>query len=91
VKAPIADLADFAALDPFFRIIEQGLNGLAELSRKNTEHKVAATYLAGQVAIVAGAGRGLGRSHAELLAVRGPAGASVRSGTTYTRQRCRAL
>jgi len=29
VKAPIANLADFAALDPFFRIIEQGLNGLA--------------------------------------------------------------
>jgi ketosteroid isomerase-like protein len=29
VKAPIADLADFAALDPFFRIIEQGLNGFA--------------------------------------------------------------
>jgi len=28
VKAPIADLADFAALDPFFRIIEQGLTGL---------------------------------------------------------------
>jgi uncharacterized protein len=29
VKAPIANLADFAALDPFFRIIEQGLAGLA--------------------------------------------------------------
>jgi ketosteroid isomerase-like protein len=29
VKAPIADLADFAALDPFFRIIEKGLDGLA--------------------------------------------------------------
>jgi uncharacterized protein len=29
VKAPIAGLADFAALDPFFRIIEQGLDGLA--------------------------------------------------------------
>ena len=29
MKAPIADLADFAALDPFFRIIEQGLDGLA--------------------------------------------------------------
>jgi len=29
VKTPIADLADFAALDPFFRIIEQGLEGLA--------------------------------------------------------------
>jgi uncharacterized protein len=29
VKAPIANLADFAALDPFFRIIEQGLDGLA--------------------------------------------------------------
>jgi uncharacterized protein len=28
-KTPIADLADFAALDPFFRIIEQGLDGLA--------------------------------------------------------------
>ena len=30
VKAPIADLADFAALDPFFRIIEQGLTGLVQ-------------------------------------------------------------
>ena len=29
VKAPIANLADFTALDPFFRIIEQGLGGLA--------------------------------------------------------------
>jgi uncharacterized protein len=29
VKALIANLADFAALDPFFRIIEQGLDGLA--------------------------------------------------------------
>jgi uncharacterized protein len=29
VKVPIANLADFAALDPFFRIIEQGLDGLA--------------------------------------------------------------
>ena len=29
LKTPIADLADFAALDPFFRIIEQGLDGLA--------------------------------------------------------------
>jgi hypothetical protein len=29
VNAPIASLADFAALDPFFRIIEQGLDGLA--------------------------------------------------------------
>jgi len=29
VKAPIANLADFATLDPFFRIIEQGLDGLA--------------------------------------------------------------
>jgi hypothetical protein len=29
VKAPIADLADFAALAPFFRIIEKGLEGLA--------------------------------------------------------------
>jgi hypothetical protein len=28
VKAPIANLADFATLDPFFRIIEQGLDGL---------------------------------------------------------------
>jgi hypothetical protein len=28
VTAPIADLADFAALDPFFRIIEQGLEVL---------------------------------------------------------------
>ncbi|MFD9667885.1 nuclear transport factor 2 family protein [Rhodococcus sp. NPDC059968] len=28
MKAPIADLADFAALEPFFRIIEQGLHGL---------------------------------------------------------------
>jgi hypothetical protein len=24
VKAPVASLADFAALDPFFRIIEKG-------------------------------------------------------------------
>src|SRR5258708_15803898 len=30
VKAPMANLADFAALDPFFRIIEQGLDGLVE-------------------------------------------------------------
>jgi len=29
VKAPIANLADFAALDPFLRIIEQGLDGLS--------------------------------------------------------------
>jgi ketosteroid isomerase-like protein len=27
-NTPIAELADFAALDPFFRIIEQGLAGL---------------------------------------------------------------
>ncbi|TQC42901.1 hypothetical protein EEB14_46110 [Rhodococcus sp. WS4] len=30
MKAPIADLADFAALEPFFRIIEQGLHGLVQ-------------------------------------------------------------
>ena len=30
MTAPIADLADFAALDPFFRIIEQGLDGLVD-------------------------------------------------------------
>ena len=29
MTAPIAGLADFAALDPFFRIIEKGLDGLA--------------------------------------------------------------
>jgi ketosteroid isomerase-like protein len=29
-KASIADLKDFAALDPFFRIIEEGLDGLVE-------------------------------------------------------------
>ena len=29
MKTPIADLTDFAALDPFFRIIEKGLDGLA--------------------------------------------------------------
>jgi len=29
MKKPIANTADFAALDPFFRIIEQGLDGLA--------------------------------------------------------------
>ena len=29
MKTPIAGLDDFAALDPFFRIIEQGLGGLA--------------------------------------------------------------
>jgi uncharacterized protein len=29
MKAPIANPDDFAALDPFFRIIEQGLEGLA--------------------------------------------------------------
>jgi uncharacterized protein len=29
VKASIADLTDFTALDPFFRIIERGLDGLA--------------------------------------------------------------
>ena len=28
MKAPIVNLADFTALDPFFRIIEQGLDGL---------------------------------------------------------------
>jgi ketosteroid isomerase-like protein len=30
VKTPIANLEDFAALDPFFRIIERGLAGLVE-------------------------------------------------------------
>ncbi|MGH3178947.1 MAG: hypothetical protein ACRDPF_34345 [Streptosporangiaceae bacterium] len=30
VKASIADLTDFTALDPFFRIIEQGLAGLVQ-------------------------------------------------------------
>ena len=30
MRAPIANLTDFAALDPFFRIIEQGLDGLVE-------------------------------------------------------------
>ena len=30
MTVPIADLADFAALDPFFRIIEQGLDGLVD-------------------------------------------------------------
>ena len=30
VKAPVANPADFAALDPFFRIIEKGLDGLVE-------------------------------------------------------------
>lgn len=30
MTAPIAGLADFAALDPFFRIIEQGLDGLVD-------------------------------------------------------------
>ena len=29
MKTPIVGLADFTALDPFFRIIEQGLDGLA--------------------------------------------------------------
>jgi len=29
MTTPIANLADFAALDPFFRIIEKGLDGLA--------------------------------------------------------------
>ena len=29
-KAPIANLEDFTALDPFFRIIERGLDGLVE-------------------------------------------------------------
>src|ERR1700747_3797 len=29
MKTPIASLDDFAALDPFFRIIERGLDGLA--------------------------------------------------------------
>jgi ketosteroid isomerase-like protein len=29
-KSPIANLDDFAALDPFFRIIERGLEGLVE-------------------------------------------------------------
>jgi uncharacterized protein len=27
---PINDLDDFAALDPFFRIVEEGLGGLAD-------------------------------------------------------------
>jgi hypothetical protein len=36
VKAPIADLADFAALDPFFRIIEQGLAGLVSPATSST-------------------------------------------------------
>ncbi len=30
MKTPIASLEDFAALDPFFRIIEHGLQGLVE-------------------------------------------------------------
>jgi hypothetical protein len=30
VQASIANLADFAALDPFFRIIDQSLDGLVE-------------------------------------------------------------
>ena len=30
MKTPIASLDDFAALDPFFRIIERGLDGLVE-------------------------------------------------------------
>ena len=30
MKTPIANLDDFAALDPFFRLIEQGLQGLVE-------------------------------------------------------------
>ena len=30
MKVPITDLAEFAALDPFFRTIEQGLDGLVE-------------------------------------------------------------
>jgi hypothetical protein len=29
VKTPIGNLADFAALDPFIRIIERGVAGLA--------------------------------------------------------------
>src|ERR1700733_5957945 len=29
MKTPVASLDDYAALDPFFRIIEQGLDGLA--------------------------------------------------------------
>lgn len=30
MKSPIANLGDFAALDPFFRIVEQGLSGLVD-------------------------------------------------------------
>jgi ketosteroid isomerase-like protein len=30
VSAPIRDLADFEALDPFFRIVEEGLAGLVD-------------------------------------------------------------
>jgi uncharacterized protein len=30
MKTPIANLEDFTALDPFFRVIEQGLQGLVE-------------------------------------------------------------
>ena len=30
MKTPIANLEDFAALDPFFRIIQEGLAGFVE-------------------------------------------------------------
>ncbi len=36
MKTPIASLDDFAALDPFFRIIERGLDGLAGPATSST-------------------------------------------------------
>jgi len=30
MSGPIRDLGDFAALDPFFRIVEEGLAGLVD-------------------------------------------------------------
>lgn len=36
MKMPIADLDDFAALGPFFRIIERGLDGLAGPATSST-------------------------------------------------------
>jgi hypothetical protein len=36
MKTPIANLADFAALDPFFRIIEEGIDGLAGPATSST-------------------------------------------------------
>jgi hypothetical protein len=44
VKAPIANLADFAALDPFFRIIERGLASPATSSTSSQRASPSTTW-----------------------------------------------